>query len=303
MNGEGMRKADVKLAPDGMPENIVTAMDSVTHTRFRKLLGNSFTEDALRAQTPLIESYANLLITRLRELPPKTADGNPGAVVNFVDWMSWFTFDIIGELSLGESFSCLQDSAQHPWVQTLNSFLKGMVYAASTRWYPGLERILMKLLPKSVMEKQRQHSEFANEKIAQRLNLETQKPDFVTPFMEVNHDFQKISLRETQSNLAILIVAGADATATALSGTFLYLVQNREVLDKLTKEVRERFEKEDEVTVEGTKGLQYLEAVLLEGLRLTNPVPGGLPRIVPEGGDTSGPFFPLPPSPYPFPPN
>lgn len=116
-----------------MPENIVTAIDPTLHSRYRKLLGNSFTEKALRSQTPLIESYADLLINRLGSLPRTLDNELPGVVVNFVDWMSWFTFDIIGELALGESFDCLKDSKFHPWVETLNNFLKGMVYAASTR--------------------------------------------------------------------------------------------------------------------------------------------------------------------------
>ncbi|RDL42506.1 Uncharacterized protein BP5553_02485 [Venustampulla echinocandica] len=280
-------------APDSMPENIVTAIDSTLHSRFRKLLGNSFTEKALCSQTPLIESYADLLINRLRSLPQNSEDGLPGVVVNFVDWMSWFTFDIIGEPALGESFDCLKDSKYHPWVETLNNFLKGMVYAASTRWYPGLETLMFKLLPKRVMEMQRQHSNFANEKINQRLNLETNKPDFVTPFMEDNADFRKISLRETQSNLAILIVAGADATATALSGILLYLVQNQEALATLTSEIRNSFLNEEDISIAATNKLIFLNSVLMEGLRLTNPVPGGLPRIVPEGSDTyAGIFIP-----------
>ncbi|CAG8981871.1 hypothetical protein HYALB_00009547 [Hymenoscyphus albidus] len=280
-------------APDDMPANIVTAIDPTLHSRFRRLLENSFTEGALRSQMPLVESYVDLLINRLRGLPMTPDNKIPGVVVNFVDWMSWYTFDVIGQLALGESFGCLKDSKFHPWVKTLNNLLKGMVYAASTRWYPGMESLRFKLLPKSVMEMQRQHSDCANEKINRRLNLETSKPDFVTPFMEDNIDFHEISLRETQSNLAILIVAGADATATALSGTFLYLVQNRNTLDNLTSDIRGSFPDEKDISIVTTSKLSYLNSVIIEGLRLTNPVPGGLPRIVPEGGDTyAGVFVP-----------
>ncbi|TGO36233.1 hypothetical protein BHYA_0131g00110 [Botrytis hyacinthi] len=135
---------------------------------------------------------------------------------------------------------------------------------------------------------QRKHSKFANDRINKRLNLEKQKPDFVASFMKDNVDFHEISLKETQSNLAIPLMAGTDATATSISGTSLYLVQNPEKLHKLVSEIRETFHREADIkiaTLRALYGLPYLNAVINEGLRLTNPVPGGLPRIVPPGGD------------------
>jgi len=275
-----------------MPQNIVTAIDSTTYSRYRKLLGNSFTEKALRNQAPLVEVYAKLLTTRLQNLA-EMPENKYGVVVDFVDWMSWFTFDIMGELALGESFECLKDSKLHPWVETLNTFLKAMVFAASTRWYPGLESLLFKMLPKKVMDMQRQHSEFVSEKLNRRLNIEKERADFISPFMKDNEGFHNVSLEETQSNFVILIVAGADATATVLSGTFLYLVQNPIALNILTSEIRTSFEKEENISIQTTNELPYLNAVLTEGLGLTNPVPGGLPRVVPEGGDIyAGVFIP-----------
>ncbi len=100
--------------------------------------------------------------------------------------MNFFTVDVIGDLAFGKSFDCLQNSEYHPWVKNLYYFLQGMIWAAAARFYPSVEYIFMKMLPKSVMEIQRAHTDFANERIRQRLALDTDRPDFLTPFMKEN---------------------------------------------------------------------------------------------------------------------
>ncbi|MCJ1387107.1 RNA polymerase II mediator complex subunit [Xylographa soralifera] len=272
-------------APDEMPQNIITTTDLTVHTRLRKLMGSAFTEHSLRNQQPLIESYADLVVTKLHKLVAEPATGDNTATTNILDWLNYFTIDVMGDLAFGESFDCLQNSDYHPWIKTLHSFLKGMVYLAATRFYPSVEYVFFKMLPKSVMDMQRKHAEFANEKIRRRLNVEMKRPDFMTPFMENNIGFEKLSIREIESNFAILIVAGTDATATTLSGTINYLVLNPEVLERLTNEIRTSFKRESDITIAAAQNLAYLNAVINEGLRLCNPVPGGLPRIVPTGGD------------------
>ena len=273
------------VAPNDMPQNIVTTTDPVIHARMRKLLSNSFTEKSLRSQEPLIESYADLLMTRLRSLTASSDNGVNGAVIDLVDWANYFTVDIIGDLAFGESFDCLKNSEYHPWVKNLYLFLQGMIYAAATRFYPSIEWLFYKLLPKSVMEMQRQHTAFANDRIHRRLSLEKDRPDFMTPFMKDNADFRHMSLGEIESTFAIIIVAGSETTATTLCGTVNYLVQNPKVLRKLVQEIRRSFAKDEDITIAAVKELPYLDAVINEGLRLCNPVPGGLPRVVPKGGD------------------
>lgn len=94
-----------------------------------------------------------------------------------------------------------------------------------------------------------------------------------------------MSVKEIEATFALLAVAGAETTATALTGIFFHLAKNRHVLERVTKEVRARFDGEEDMTVENlaTK-MPYLSAVIEEGLRSCPPVPTGSPRIVPKGG-------------------
>ncbi len=274
------------VAPQGMPQNIVTATNPPDHSRMRKMLTNSFTERALQGQEPVIESYMHLVMTRFRAMATTSDAEESGVVINMLDWLNFFTIDIIGDLGFGESFNCLQDSQYHDWVKTLHNFLKGMVFAAATRFYPSVEYLFFALLPKSIIEIQKRHTEFANKRINRRLNMETDRPDFITPIMKDNQDYRNMSVEEIQSNAAILMVAGSETTATTLAGLMTYLIQNPEPLRKVTAEIRARFNKEEDIVIAATKDLPYLNATINEGLRLCNPVPGGLPRVVGKGGDT-----------------
>ena len=276
-----------------MPQNIVTTNDFAAHARMRKLLAPSFSEKSLQNQAPIIQSYADMLIKRLRDLAESADDKQVGTVVDMVDWINFFTFDIIGDLSMGESFGCLQNSEYHPWVKTLFNFLQGMVYAAATRYYPSIEWLLMKSLPKSVMELQQKHTEYVNEKVRKRLNLKTDRPDFLTPFLKENVNLDQMSIGEIESTFAILLIAGSETSVTTLSGIVNQLVQNKNkaVLDKLVSEIRVTFKEEGDINIESTKNLAYLDAVINEGMRLCHPVPGGFPRVVPKGGDTYAGYF------------
>lgn len=145
-------------APNDMPQNIVTTNDPKVHRKMKSALNNSFTADAVREQRPVIEGAADLLFQRFKDIA-----AGPGEI-NMTDWVNFFTIDIIGDLAFGESFGCMQSSDYHPWVRTLFNFLKGMVFASATRFYPPLDKVILSLLPKAMMDAQKEHTAFANAK-------------------------------------------------------------------------------------------------------------------------------------------
>jgi len=85
---------------------------------------------------------------------------------------------------------------------------------------------------------------------------------------------------------ALLIIAGSDTTAAALSSMLYYLCTNPDTLKKLQKEIRAAFQSEDEiVTGKALADCTYLKACIDEALRMSPPVPGLLPReIIAEEG-------------------
>lgn len=73
--------------PPGQPSSFITAND-VDHARMRRVLGNAFSEKALKAQEPILQKYTRLLVRRLHEI---AGDKEDGAVVNIVDWYRFCT--------------------------------------------------------------------------------------------------------------------------------------------------------------------------------------------------------------------
>lgn len=101
-----------KSEPDE-PDSIA-GFDEDAHTRYRRAFSNSFSDKSLRDQTPVVESYVDLFIKRLKEVSAK--DGSPKNISDMSEWFNYFAFDLSGDLSFGESFDCLKNGEAHPWV-------------------------------------------------------------------------------------------------------------------------------------------------------------------------------------------
>lgn len=72
----------------------------------RRNLSSGFSEKALRDQEYIIMKYVDLLMQRLHE----NSENGP---VDMAKWFNFATFDIIGDLTFGESFGCLEKSELH----------------------------------------------------------------------------------------------------------------------------------------------------------------------------------------------
>lgn len=93
-----------------------------------------------------------------------------------------------------------------------------------------------------------------------------------------------LSFSEMVSMGEILIIAGSETTATALSGMLYNLLREPAALSHLMKEIHNHFKNENEININSTIWLRYLQAVLEESMRIYPPVPNNLPRVAPEPG-------------------
>lgn len=254
------------------------------HARQKRAFANSFSEKSLREQSPIIEGYLDRLITKLRA--PLQGSQWSQSTFDLCQWFTFLMFDISGDLSFGESFECVSTGKAHPWVEIAQDFGKGLSLIASINTYPPVDKLLRYIIPKRIRQRQVTHREMSASMAKKRLSLDVLRPDWVSPARTYNDRKDALSEGEWAINMMILIFAGAETTASALCAITRQLLQNRGALHRVTEEIRSSFATESEIKISSTGNLPYLQAVINEGLRIGPPAVIGVPRVVPEGGDT-----------------
>ena len=108
-----------------------------------------------------------------------------------------------------------------------------------------------------------------------------------------NRDPQEVSDVQIAAHASDFVLAGSETTSTALSCITFYTLRDPRINKLLQAEIRKSFNFYGEINAQSTARLKYLQAVILEGLRMYPPLPFALPRVVPEGGDVvDGRFVP-----------
>ncbi|KAI1408849.1 benzoate 4-monooxygenase cytochrome P450 [Hypoxylon sp. FL1857] len=269
--------------------SIISERRPEVHKEMRNQLASAFSERAVVEQEELVAASVDKLIRLV---------GVGGSEEKGVDMTALFesmTFDITGDLAFGETFGALDNEAQHPWISTATGALMLAPLVDAFSHYPTFARIFAVLMRgkfKKALADVKANEEFSYQAVKRRSERGTTRKDFLTRILQ-ERDAKSVSDRQIAAHASDLVIAGSDTTATALAGIIYYLLQNRSSLARLTAEVRGSFERYSDITYSSTTSMQYLRAVILEGLRIYPPVPFALPRIVPEYGDTvDGHFLP-----------
>jgi cytochrome P450 len=243
-------------------------------------VSHAFSDKALKDQEELLKKHVNLLVEKLDGV----AAGQLGA--NIVEWYNFTTFDIMADLTFGESLHQLTDASYHPWVWAIFSHIKMIALSRMSREWPGVSQLLRAMLPKDAKEKQKQHLRFSANLLDKRMARKPEQPD-IWSFVTRNAGREEaLHPTELYSNGALFMLAGTETTATLLSGLTFMLLKHPDRLRRLTDEVRSSFASDGNMSMSSLSRLEYLGACIEEGLRLYPPVAVGTPRTVPQGGAT-----------------
>ncbi|KAH7071327.1 cytochrome P450 monooxygenase-like protein [Paraphoma chrysanthemicola] len=264
--------------------DIIAANDR-DHVRIRRLLNYAFSEQALRSQESIINSYITLLISKLKR---RASQGNS---VDIVKYLNFTTFDITGDLSFDESFGALESEEHNEWVATLFTMLRvGAIIRVLTAY--GLPTpFLLKYVP-PLARAQAAHVNYTKAKTARRLATKTDRKDFLSYILRYN-DERGMTHEEIKNTSSILIIAGSETSATLLSGAVYYLLKDPVWMHKLQEELSTTFKTDSQITFASVSQLNILNAIIQETFRLYPPAAAAFPRISPKGGAmVAGTFIP-----------
>jgi cytochrome P450 len=205
--------------------------------------------------------------------------------------IQFFTLDVISSIGFGQPFGDLtSDSDIDSYIHSGEQAFGFLTFATATGLISLLHwSWLARLLGPSEKDKtgfgkmMATARRFIDSRFTEGEDVE-ERSDMLASFKR--HGLSKDELF-TESILQI--IAGSDTTAAAIRATMLYLIANPRVYAKLQAEV-------DECVASGAvvgivsdteaKKLEYLRAVIHEGLRIHPPVTDEVPKVVPNGGDT-----------------
>ncbi|RAQ98771.1 polyketide synthase [Stemphylium lycopersici] len=244
---------------------------------------------------------------------------NTGNSCDFNQWLKFFAFDVIGELTWSKRLGFVDENKD---VDNITMFLARFFnYIAPISQMPILDRFLWRnpislfaqrigldkrIHPVTLFALNRSYDRASQVEKVRRFGLSNEEKanpqgiDFLSKLAQASHDYPFMDDKRILSTCTSIIFAGAETTSISLSAIFYFLVRHPHVYARLMAEI-------DEAVANGTiearpnrivswleaRKLPYLDAVVHESFRM-HPPPGLiLERVVPsQGMHILGSFIP-----------
>ncbi|KAK8091033.1 hypothetical protein PG994_000538 [Apiospora phragmitis] len=271
-----------------------------THKRIRAVLNHSFSDKALRGQAAIVEKYADRFLARIRrELAIPQSQG----AVDLTKLYGYAAFDTITDLSLGEPLcDGLEGLNEHGWVKNYFFHAKFSAIRTALSRFSPLDKVLGLVLLSMTRKARQRNWKVITGALNRRLakakhGKNAERDDLLSPLIDRLSSSSSssnipnkrtagntlITPGETLSNGIAFVIAGTQLNTNVLSTATYLLLRYREKWDRLADEVRTRFAVAEDITVQTTQDMPYLDATINEALRIRHPTPINLPRSVPRG--------------------
>ncbi|KAI5205752.1 cytochrome P450 family protein [Aureobasidium subglaciale] len=256
--------------------------DPHVHAAQKKLVIRPYAMETLKDLEPYVDSTVYHFISRMREKVTTQVD--------LGKWFQLFAFDVIGEITFSKRFGFMDTEHDDGSLKSVESTLASAAWLGHVPWvfwthdylkpwignWLGVTNRTGSLMQRALkeVEERKVRGTDRNDFLEKFFRLQREKPDQVT-------DVAVISMA------AANITAGSDTTAISLRAIIYHLLLHPEYLELLRQEIdtakRER-RLSDPVTMEEAEKMPFLQACIMEGLRIHPSIGGLLPRRVPPGG-------------------
>jgi cytochrome P450 len=147
------------------------------HARIRRSISHALSKSALYEQEPLQKPFFDTLIKKLQS----KIDGPTKGKVDLVHWMTFTTFDLVGDLTFGESFDALETEQYNFWIANIFTAFKMATAFAALGQYPLFTAPIFFLVSRfPALERAKQkHERYSLEKAERRLAAITDRNDLM----------------------------------------------------------------------------------------------------------------------------
>ncbi|KAI1336112.1 BcABA1, cytochrome P450 monooxygenase [Xylariaceae sp. FL0016] len=268
-----------------------------SHDRVKARLARAYSGRETESLEPGVDSQIVAMIALLRRKYLNGTTSQQGRFVDMAQLSNFFTLDVITRAAYGEAIGFLtRDADMYEFCAEVRKSWVTMTLMMSV---PFLRRIVfsspvLKLLgpkhtdSKGVGRMMRVAKEATERRFAGDLRKEK---NMIASFARSGLD-----QRACEGEALFVLLAGSETTAVAMRSTILYIITNprvhRDFRKMIVGSIRDGTVSSP-ITVAEAKRIPYLQAVILEGLRIRTPSQGLMPKVVPpEGVNVHGKYVP-----------
>ena len=236
---------------------------------------------ALRDYEGRVTQYTYDLMSKFALFSGKSIDASA--------WFNYYSFDVMGDFAFGKSFNMLQTGSYHYAITWLDSSMTLL-----GRFTPIAWAVPVGAIAPIIGATFRRFIRFCNAQLDERRVAGSKVPDITSWLLKAAPDVNDLEATKwLHGDSRLIIVAGSDTVAIALTHLFYYLAVNPAQVDKLRKELEPLMRGDEPFTVRNVQNAKHLNAIINETLRMHPPVPSGVFRTTPPQGITvDGTFIP-----------
>lgn len=201
-----------------------------------------------------------------------------------VQMYQFTTFDFMGDLTFGQPLGLLRDLKYSRWLEVVFDSIKVIPVVQLIQYYPWLHSLFKMLEPQSIKDMKYNHFKYSADRVDLRLERGAEGQPDIWSMVLAAKGGEQLSLEEMYCHADVFMLAGSETTGkhlwtplclfdlieyltlitpglgSSLSGLTYHLLTNPKTLAILTKQIRSLFERDEDITLQNTAGIEYLNA-------------------------------------------
>lgn len=269
----------------------MTTIDRKSHAFKRRI-------DAEALTTSAIHELEDAVLRNVRKFCKYMIDGPEewSTARNMSQWPGYLMTDIMGDITFHRNWNMMDSTENRGLLKTLSEGVGGLNMMGHMQGI--LDWKIDKVFFRGATEGTYKYQELSADQSKWRMEhaSEIKERDLFGSLLEARdpETGRGFTQEELISEAGLLIIAGSQTSATAITSTLFYLLEYPECLEKVRTEILAAFNELEDIRGGAMiQSCHYLRACLDESMRLSPGVGGILPREVLSGGmKVDGEYFP-----------